>query len=245
MHIHNATIVADETTHHQQLAQDTHHLWKTVFQHENSAVLHLLAESGFWLQKCQCNLNICFYKHLLRHAWTWRPNTACSKQHSWFWPRFSKPCNHQAERSAATHFCMEAVKYSASTAGRLTSKHRKLHCQKSSQKCCFSHSKTTTSSQRKKKKIQNDFLFFFFKLQPSINWNMPCMEKPGKLPKPSSLQWEIKLPHQDMTHWNEETHQHLRWELLCLYKQGAGSGQTSGVSHELGKGFGDSSPTSR
>lgn len=97
----------------------------------------------------------------------------------------------------------------------------------------------------KGKKKNTEWFFFFFKLQPSINWNMPCMEKPGKLPKPSSLQWEIKLPHQDMTHWNEETHQHLRWELLCLYKQGAGSGQTSGVSHELGKGFGDSSPTSR
>lgn len=53
----------------------------------------------------------------------------------------------------------------------------------------------------------------FFKLQPRGNRNISCMEKPGKLTKSSSL-CEMKLPHQDLTHWNGEPISNLG-EILC------------------------------
>ena len=92
MHIHDATIAADQTPHEQQHTQDTHHLRKTVSKPDNSPALRLLAESGFSLQKAWRNLNTRSYKRLSRHSWTWRPNTACSKQHTvGFGPIWANP----------------------------------------------------------------------------------------------------------------------------------------------------------
>lgn len=100
MHSHNASVVSDQATH--QHPWYTHHFWK----HKNSLMLHLLSESGVSLQKSWCNINICFYNHLLRHAWRWRQYCTLKTTLSGSWLRFSTSCDHQAVRSAATCFCV-------------------------------------------------------------------------------------------------------------------------------------------
>lgn len=69
---------------------------------------------------------------------------------------------YQAVYCTATHFCMEEVKESTSTADRLTSKYGKLHCQKYSQKCCFIHSKTSLFWNEKKKNTKWFLLFLSY-----------------------------------------------------------------------------------
>lgn len=169
-----------------------HHLRK----HENSLTLHLLPESGFSLQKKLVNINTCFYKHLLRHAWRWRQYCTLKTTLPWSWLHFSTSCDHQAVRSAATCFCVLKQSHTQPAQHRLTSKCGK-NCiaRNPAKKCCFIHSKTTASSQRGKKNPTE----LFFKQQPRGNRNISCMEKPGKLTKSSSL-CEMKLPHQDLTH---------------------------------------------